>query len=722
MGSYQEVTPTSEKTYAMNPIMGPFIEPGTILLGKFRVVEVLGAGGMGSVYRVDHLLMETQFALKCMNKFQEANASWRRFQNEAKAAYMLDHPNLLKVFELGLLDSGQPFFLMELVEGKTLADEIKAVTHLPIERAVHIFIQVAFAIGYAHERKIIHRDLKPSNIMLVPPKSENEVEGIKVVDFGIAKLTGVDDFNQQTLTRTGEVFGSPFYMSPEQCAGLPVDHRSDLYSLGCVFYEALTSAPPFMGDTALSTMMKHQSDRQLSLKEASLGVSYPAALEAIISKLLEKDPDNRYQSANQLASDLMQLERAINEHKQQISGQGPISVSLAPENELKAAATRFLKEMTWFRFAAFGFSMYLLGAISLYGALFAASKQGVKTAIVEQPPVEPQINETGKQYWSEIEADREHPKQTKKTFYFPDNRVVGLLIAANGSTGLARGRVSAPQTMKSGFVAGDFTTPECIEKFRPEEISVFDFNAETVDSTHFNALKRFTDLRALNVSGTAFGDKDLPILQTFKKLQYLNLSHTDVDCANLLKLPCVYTLNGLDISHTNGADILVKNVYRFPKLHEITLSVNAFRDADIIGLARSKSLKVIDLSTNTISDQGVASLLPLKTLEWLDLGRTVITPKVVESLKKFPNLKRVELGIREWPQNVQDKFVKELKKSKPKIEVYFYDTFTHDPASLPGFHWLGPGFHGHANTKRLIPPPPTGSVTELRGAPSNTSP
>jgi len=311
---FQNDSRDSESTQLMSSGASATFEPGKILLDKFRVVEHLGAGGMGNVYRVDHLLLEKPFAFKCLNKFQEADASWKRFQNEAKAAQLLDHPNLLKVFEFGLLESGQPFFLMELVEGKTLADEIKRLGHLPTQRAVSLFIQVAFAIACAHDQKIVHRDLKPSNIMIVPPKSEHERETVKVVDFGIAKLTGVDEFNQQTLTKTGEIFGSPFYMSPEQCTGLPVDYRSDLYSLGCVFFETLTSAPPFMGESALSTMMKHQSEKPMSLKEASLGQNYPPALEQIVGKLLEKNPEKRYQSAHLLARDLIALERDLAEH------------------------------------------------------------------------------------------------------------------------------------------------------------------------------------------------------------------------------------------------------------------------------------------------------------------------------------------------------------------------------------------------------------------------
>lgn len=208
--------PSGDTTIALGVHIPTLLTPGSTVLEKFKIIGLLGQGGMGSVYRVEHLIMNRQFALKCLNKYQAADAGWKRFQNEARAAHLLDHPNLLKVYEVGLLPGGLPFFLMELIEGVTLADEVKRLGHLPVERAIKIFIQVAFAIGYAHENRVIHRDLKPSNIMLVAKQSESDPEVVKVVDFGIAKLTGIDEFNQQTLTKTGEIFGSPLYMSPEQ--------------------------------------------------------------------------------------------------------------------------------------------------------------------------------------------------------------------------------------------------------------------------------------------------------------------------------------------------------------------------------------------------------------------------------------------------------------------------------------------------------------------------
>ena len=266
------------------------LAPGKIIMDKFVVIEHLGTGGMGSVFKVQHIHLQTFYALKCLNHKQGNDAIWRRFENEARAANRLDHPNLIKVTDSGLLPDGQPYFVMDLVEGTTLHQELSRRGTLNLAQALKIFIQVGFALAYAHANGVIHRDIKPSNIMLVKGSAGSLGGTVKVVDFGIAKLTGQDEFNQQTLTRTGEIFGSPLYMSPEQCMGVGVDHRSDLYSLGCVMYEALTGAPPVVGENALTTMMKHQSETPLAMRQASLGLDFPESIEYVVAKLLEKDP------------------------------------------------------------------------------------------------------------------------------------------------------------------------------------------------------------------------------------------------------------------------------------------------------------------------------------------------------------------------------------------------------------------------------------------------
>jgi serine/threonine protein kinase len=174
---------------------------------------------------------------------------------------------------------------------------------MEVEEACKLFAQVCLGLAYAHEQHVVHRDLKPGNIMLV--KGAARTEGcVKVVDFGIAKIISGDGGEAQSLTRTGEIFGSPLYMSPEQCSSDLVDNRSDVYSLGCVLFEALTGAPPHLGNTALSTMMLHQQAQASTLKEASLGKEFPLALEQVVARMLRKSPAERYQNLSTAAHDL----------------------------------------------------------------------------------------------------------------------------------------------------------------------------------------------------------------------------------------------------------------------------------------------------------------------------------------------------------------------------------------------------------------------------------
>jgi serine/threonine-protein kinase len=275
---------------------------GQIVGAKYKVINMLGRGGMGVVYHVHQIFMGRDYALKTLDKCNISDLSMRRFQLEAKAASLLDHPNLVQVHDFGLLDDGQPFLIMDWVDGTTIADRLKRSGPFTVDDAARIFAQVCLGLNYAHDQGVVHRDIKPSNIMLVNDTKLGDEGSIKVLDFGIAKLMMED--SMQALTKTGEIFGSPFYMSPEQCSGSKLDHRSDIYSLGCVLFEALTGAPPHMGANPLTTMMLHQSQVALPLKEASLGKQFPAALEQIVSKMLQKSPDDRYQNLGLVAHDL----------------------------------------------------------------------------------------------------------------------------------------------------------------------------------------------------------------------------------------------------------------------------------------------------------------------------------------------------------------------------------------------------------------------------------
>ena len=283
----------------------PSIKEGDLLGGRYRVISLLGSGGMGLVYRVEQVFVGQELALKILKKSFSTNSKVvRRFQQEAKTAFSLKHPSLVQVHDFGLLEDHTPFFVMDLVSGETLADRLKAGGRLSLEELCSAFSQVCNALAFAHGQGVIHRDIKPSNIMLTPHAEDNSKTKATILDFGIAKISQEAETESQALTQTGEVFGSPLYMSPEQCGGRSVDHRSDIYSLGCVIFESLTGTPPFVGENFFATMQQHQTSERPTLREASLGDSFPSELEGIVQKMLAIDPNERYQDVALVAEDL----------------------------------------------------------------------------------------------------------------------------------------------------------------------------------------------------------------------------------------------------------------------------------------------------------------------------------------------------------------------------------------------------------------------------------
>lgn len=295
------------------------LQPGHLLGGKYRLISLLGRGGMGVVYKVEQIFLSKELALKTIDKRHLSDTTIRRFQQEARAAFAVQHPNIIAVNDFGLLEDQTPFLVMEIINGETLGERIKRTGRLKIDEAIPVFVQACFGLGYAHDHGIVHRDVKPSNIMLLNELPVENEGAVKIVDFGIAKLGQHDGGEIQALTRTGEIFGSPLYMSPEQCAGERVDHRADIYSLGCVMFETLTGTPPFIGENAIKTMFMHQNELAPSLKEASLGEDYPQALEELVAMMLAKSPDNRYQSLGKVAQALGAFRRGDSVPKSTVS-------------------------------------------------------------------------------------------------------------------------------------------------------------------------------------------------------------------------------------------------------------------------------------------------------------------------------------------------------------------------------------------------------------------
>lgn len=263
---------------------------------------------MGLVYKARHILMKRMVAIKIMLPQLIASVSaLKRFKQEAQAASSLNHPNILTVYDFGVTPDGMPYLVMDFLEGTNLSKILEANQSLPMETAIDVFIQTCTGLAHAHRKGIVHRDLKPANIMLV--EHEGRSNFVKIVDFGMAKIVGTVDGESEDLTKSGEVFGSPLYMSPEQCMGKVLDARADVYSLGCVMYRVLTGVTAVSGATAIECFSNHVSGVLKPFAEVAPNVSYPPGLEAIVFKAMAKDPAERYQSMEELKDALMEMSK-----------------------------------------------------------------------------------------------------------------------------------------------------------------------------------------------------------------------------------------------------------------------------------------------------------------------------------------------------------------------------------------------------------------------------
>lgn len=268
---------------------------GSVLDSKYELIVRLGIGGMGAVYRGRRVLIGDEVAVKVLHSHLVADtAAIERFRREARAAAMLRHTNVVTIFDYGEAsgDLAPAYIIMELVEGMSLRALLQSEGRLPPERAVALFHFICAGVGAAHRRNIIHRDLKPDNIIVLAPDEDRGHETVKVVDFGIAKLRDLSP--TLSLTQTGALMGTPYYMSPEQCHGEALDARADVYSLGAMLYEMLAGQPPFDGMNVISLVSKHLNQVPPPLP-VTLGI--PSALERAIMRALEKDPAARQENA-----------------------------------------------------------------------------------------------------------------------------------------------------------------------------------------------------------------------------------------------------------------------------------------------------------------------------------------------------------------------------------------------------------------------------------------
>ncbi|MBA3994349.1 MAG: hypothetical protein C0469_12545 [Cyanobacteria bacterium DS2.3.42] len=644
---------------------------GQIINERYRVLSVLGHGGMGAVYRVEQIFLRQMFALKTLHGQAFTEVALRRFHKEAKAASKLSHPNLVKAHDFGVLENQQPFFVMDLVEGQNLSQYSRQVGILPVEEVLNIFIPVCFGLAYAHEQGVIHRDIKPGNIMLAITPNDPLGYIPKVVDFGIAKMSEGEDGHSLTLTQTGEVFGTPLYMSPEQCMGIKVDHRCDIYSLGCVMYEVLTGAPPFHGDTALNLMIKHQTAQPATMREASMGREFPDQLEAIISKALIKDPNLRYQNFLDLARDLATLKERL--------------AAVAPKKVMSKAHSRTVKDIPVLNtpqpkekkpkvppLVVAACAGSLVAGVVL-GFSFAPKPK----AAVVQAPAPAQISEQAKRDYDEVlsaghtryltvEGTGTKPVQVYK---FPNSFDIGVFkyshpLARVDNSRAAQGSITVPfeaETYLKVPASRLFSYPHLLRGFQADDLHHLHITNDTSEKfedigfVYDSSLVLCSELKGLKeifLFGTRTTDRGISFIKDLPNLQSIDVSDTLVTAQGVQSLKNFSQMTYLGLKNVSGARSLIGKLKASKRLQILNFAENDLSDGDMKELSRIAPLQILTVDSNPkITDEGLKSF---KNLIVLSIAATGVTPASAATLKQMQKLRVLTISKENWPaQDIQ---------------------------------------------------------------------
>ncbi len=300
---------------------------GTTIDGRYAIEARLGEGGMGVVYKARHVLIDKPVAIKILRKeAAQDTAAVQRFIQEAKSASKIGHSNIVDITDFGVLPDGHAYFVMEFLQGQTLAQAIQE-GPLDAARVCTIAAQMGRGLNAAHLKGIVHRDLKPENIFLL--EREGQKDFVKIVDFGIAKVG-----SGQKLTQVGMVLGTPEYMSPEQATGQEADHRVDQYATGCIMYEMLTGVVPFLGDRPAQTLTKHVFEPIIPPRKRKPELKIPASLDAVVIRAMAKKPEARFPSMKELEQALTQVEQELKGGRIVIDDPGMVAAPAQPSGQL----------------------------------------------------------------------------------------------------------------------------------------------------------------------------------------------------------------------------------------------------------------------------------------------------------------------------------------------------------------------------------------------------
>lgn len=598
---------------------------------RYRVIGVLGSGGMSHVYQAHDSILDKTVAIKILQMESGLGREdhVRRFQLEAKATATLKHDNIVSILDFGLTEDAVPYMVLDHLDGKSLMEIIEGNGPLQLERALPVFLQVCAGLEHAHKYGVVHRDLKPSNIIFVKDQNGNEV--IKVIDFGIARLE-----ENSSLTATNAVIGSPPYMSPEQATGGKIGVTSDIYSLGCVIFESLTGKPPFAGNTSVETIMMHVNNVPPKLSDVADG-DFPAPLENLVAKLLQKDPSDRYQSMEQVISALREIDTC--------TASSIIKLAVSEPGNTKAEFVQNALIVVIFVglvIAAVAGSVLLLDYClnESQKPSVAGKNIKLKTRPEDQPILDPTMLPSRTDAFL-LKTYRDDTTTTSLQLMHCPITDKGIGYIKHLPLEILDIRFCTGVTDKSLPMLGEIKT------LRDLHMDNFGHKSTPGDSA-FKYLANLFNLNYLTVDGVTLCQDDYEALAKIPNLKSLHLNRVkNLTKANLLPLRKIKTLNSIELGGEEGGE------------HH---SVEIFE-----ALAQIKTLETIGLNRGQLTDADLPALAQIKQLKCVNLPRTFVTDEGILYLaKNLPDLK--ELSVTKCPK-ITLAGKKAFHKLRPKVIV-----------------------------------------------------
>lgn len=579
-------------------------------LARYIPYFLLGSGAAGSVFLARDRVLVKPVAVKVLHRVEPAQAI--DFQNEARVMSSLDHSNIIKVFDFGCTEEGAPYMVLEYLPSVTLESYLRSQGALEPASAVRLFIQLAEALVYAHENGVYHRDLKPSNILLTGTSVDDA--RLKLIDFGVARMKSL--CQETTVIQGRTLVGTPAYMSPDQAQGRAYDARSEIYSFGCVLYEALTGEPPYRADSPLELLHLHAEAPLPDLNEGS----FDNALASLITTCLAKDPDDRYANAGELLSAL------------KVIGAG--DEGTASSTALGVLSDTAPGRRGYIDALVLALGIFILASIPVAFFAMAGNNQP------RRPGTRARAPRVAFQY---DKASLNTQPAVKPTIVKGEINDDALKVVAKD----VRSYLSMKSSLGGDSMVIERPTTGAKKRHAPPPIAFqrLDLEYWPISGRGFRHL-RGLPLKDISLTGSSVKSECLKEL-TGLPLNALSLAKTSVDATGIANLTGLKNLIRLDlISCPNIDDGALKDIGRLTNLQEIRLSNNRITDKALQYLAECKLLESIDLEHTAITDNGIRTICKMENIRSLGLSHcSNLTPEALKLIAaRFPDIRHLHIA------------------------------------------------------------------------------